>query len=1083
MSGTTPAPAAPVPLPRRPTVPAALSRFVGRGRELAALTRALDAARLLTVLGPGGAGKTRLVRELAARQETEAPPPSPPADAAPGETRAGFAAVWWVELAAAADVAGAVAAVVGAPSAPGLTVQAALAAALRPVPGGRVLLVLDNCEHVVEAVAELADALLRTVPGLVVLATSREALGVEGEVAWPVPPLACPTPADATGAADAAAPLDPATLGGYEAVQLFVDRARAVVPGFELTAANASAVAQICARLDGLPLALELAAAVLPTLGIEALAARLDDALGLLTRGRRTALPRHRTLRAVLDWSHALLDPAAQTLLARLAVFRAPFGLEAVEAVAAGTGAPLADETAVLGALSRLVAHSLVEVREAGAPSRYRLLEPVRQYGEALLRESGDEHAVRGRHAAWVLRVARALEPDLHGPSRGRTVRRVRREVDEVRAALAWAAQVEGGRPTGAPMTAVRIAGALGWFWISGVPWEEARALLAATLAAADAEGIADAARPPDDALAVAEALFPAAGLAYLAGDVPAIHAVTGRALALWDRVDGAVAAGHPALPTDAARRAARGRSLVQQVHGLGHAMGGAVAAGVAALDRGIAVAHAAGEAWVAALVTSVRAQVHFMGGAHAAAEADYRTAVDAFTALGDRWFLSLAHEGRAANALAAGDVATAAREARRSLASLREEPDAWFTARSLDTLVGVLVAADGAAPGGTEGDAPRALARLAARLLGAGAALRQRVGATVMGTDRERREAAVATLRARLGAASFGAAHVEGEALTLDAVLALVADDRRLAAVADAARPADPDGAAPPGAAPAAGPWAGPAPAPGDHAASSLAIAALGPLEVRRGGVPLAWGALPPGKATALLLLLVLHPEGRTREQVARALWPRLAGPQVGNVFHVTLYQLRRALRLGEGNASWIAFAEERYQLLRALPADGAAGVGAPLALDCDVDAVLAAADALRHAERRRLALAPDALAALGGALARRRGPLGYGLAADWLLEHEDRVRAAWADATEALARRWTALGDPHEALAAIERLLDVEPLRESAHRVRLEALGAAGERARALAAYDALVALLAREVGARPARETQALAAALRR
>ena len=518
------------------------------------------------------------------------------------------------------------------------------------------------------------------------------------------------------------------------------------------------------------------------------------------------------------------------------------------------------------------------------------------------------------------------------------------------------------------------------------------------------------------------------------------------------------------------------------QLHGLAHAMGGATAAGVAALDRSIAAARAADEPWVEALVTAVRAQIHFMGGDHAAAEADYGVAIAAFDALGERAFRSLAHEGRAANALAVGAVATAVDEARRSLACLRDEPDPWFTARTLDTLAGVLVAADAAHPAD-------ALARLAARLLGAAATLRRRVGATVMGTDRERREAAVATLRARLGAAPFDAADADGAALTLDGVLALVADDARFAAVAGD------EGVAPGVVAPAV---VAPVRAVDDRAGAAadatpvaaLAIDALGPLAVRRAGVPLPAGALPPGKVSDLLLQLVLHPEGRTRGQVAGALWPGLTGAQAGNAFHVTLHQLRRALRGPDGaGAAWIAFADGRYWLRRALaPDDDGGGDGdgdAPAAvLDCDVDAVLAAAGALRQADRRRQPLAPDALAALGRTLARRRGPLGAGLAdGDWLLAHEDRVRAAWSEAMEALARRWAAVGAPGEALPVVDRLLAVEPLRESAHRVRLEALAACGERARALAHYDALVALLDRELGAPPARETRALADALRR
>jgi predicted ATPase len=321
-------------------VPPALSSFVGRTGERADLARALAAPageRLVTVTGPGGAGKTRLVREVAAE--------------AVGAGGPGFpGGVWWVELApvpAGAEVAPAVAAVLGVRAAPGRDVVEAITEALRGTVGHprRTLLVLDNCEHVVESAAAFAERLLRAAPALTVLATSREALAVEGEKAWVLPPLASPPAVG--GAARPGAPARAGTaqtLLGYEAVRLFVERARAVTPAFALTDANAPAVAAITARLDGLPLALELAAASVGALGVDQVAARLDDVFALLTRGRRTALPRHRTLRALLDWSYHLLAPAERALLARLAVFRGPFTLDAAEAVGAGgPGDPVPD--------------------------------------------------------------------------------------------------------------------------------------------------------------------------------------------------------------------------------------------------------------------------------------------------------------------------------------------------------------------------------------------------------------------------------------------------------------------------------------------------------------------------------------------------------------------------------------------------------------------------------------------------------------------------------------------------------------------------------------------------------------------
>jgi predicted ATPase len=469
-------------------VPAALSGFVGRTRDLAGVGALLGRARLVTLAGPGGVGKTRLAREAAALAASS----EPAGQAFPD-------GVWWVELAPlppGADPAPAAAAALGVRPPLGADQPAALVDALAGALAGaphaprRLLVVLDNCEHVVEGAAALVDLLLRRCPGLTLLATSREALGVEGETVWPVAGLAHPpSAAGPAGAAhargEAAEPAAEAfarSVAGYDAVRLFVERAQAVQPGFALTARTAAAVAAVCARLDGLPLALELAAAQVATMSVELLAVRLDDVFAVLTRGRRTALPRHKTLRALLDWSYHLLAPDERALLARLSVLRGAFPVEAVEAVC-GERPGAAGVLAVLG---RLVEQSLVDVREQDGETRYRLLETVRQYGLARLAETpGLARRARARHAAWVAAFSVASVPLAWSAARGRTVVRLARDVDEIRAALAWAAG-----PDGDAMTGVRIAGALAWFWYSGVPWGEARARTAAALAAADAQEV-----------------------------------------------------------------------------------------------------------------------------------------------------------------------------------------------------------------------------------------------------------------------------------------------------------------------------------------------------------------------------------------------------------------------------------------------------------------------------------------------------------------------------------------------------------------------------------------------------------------
>jgi predicted ATPase len=363
-------------VPGKRRLPLETSTFVGREHELAELRTVLRRARLLTLAGTGGAGKTRLALELARSHED-----------------AYVDGVILVELDSVvdgADVPGAVADALDVRALTGGTVVDAIAADLAP---RELLLVLDNCEHVIGASATLADALLRSAPRLTILATSREPLRVPGEVVFRVPSLAIPAPdADVT----------PESLLGYEAVRLFVERAGAVAPGFALDEANAPAVARICHRLDGLPLALELAAARIDALAPDALAGRLDDRFRLLRAGSRTAPTRQQTLEAALDWSHDLLADAERVLLRRLAVFSGGFTLEAAEDVCAGEAL---DEAEVADLLARLVEKSLVAAEERHGGLRYRLLETIRAYAGARRTASGERATLALRQAAWLCRL------------------------------------------------------------------------------------------------------------------------------------------------------------------------------------------------------------------------------------------------------------------------------------------------------------------------------------------------------------------------------------------------------------------------------------------------------------------------------------------------------------------------------------------------------------------------------------------------------------------------------------------------------------------------------------------------------
>ncbi|MCD0481059.1 tetratricopeptide repeat protein [Streptacidiphilus sp. ASG 303] len=453
----------PGPAPRH-NLPAQTTSFVGRERETAEVEELLARSRLVTLTGPGGCGKTRLALAVAARRT--------------GAVRDG---VWFVDLAAFTEpglVPDAVAEVLGVRLPRSGGTAAALAARLA---GRELLLVLDNCEHLVDACAALVAEVLARCPGVTVLATGREPLRAYGERTWRVPSLGLPDPRRLPA---------PAALGRFASVRLFTERAAEVAPGFRLGPGNAAAVAQICFRLDGMPLALELAAAQVRVLEPRQVADRLDDALTLLGQGGRRAVTRQRTLLATLEWSHRLLDPGERRLLRRLAVFAGSFSLAGVEEVCGEDG----DPDGVLGALGRLVDKSLVLVERHGGEARYRLLETIRQYARERLREAGEQAGTERRHRRFYLALAEAYEPEPqpgagsergqgHGQGQGAGVPggtpvQLEADHDNLRAALGSALGSD-------PETALRLAVALRLFWTERGYFAEGRHRLESALAAA----------------------------------------------------------------------------------------------------------------------------------------------------------------------------------------------------------------------------------------------------------------------------------------------------------------------------------------------------------------------------------------------------------------------------------------------------------------------------------------------------------------------------------------------------------------------------------------------------------------------
>jgi predicted ATPase len=434
---------------RRHALPTDASSFIGRGRQLADLKALLRGTRLLTLTGTGGAGKTRLALELARAAEHDAA---------------------LVELGALTDPRLIPDAVAGALDVRALPGQELLDAVVDFLAPRSLLLVVDNCEHLLTATAGLADTLLRSAPGLTILATSREPLHVRGEVVFPVPSLEIPDPDHVRG---------PRELLRYEAVRLFVERAGAAAPGFALDEENAADVARICYRLDGLPLALELAAGRLGALGPAAIAERLDDRFRVLKTANRASPTRQHTLEATLQWSHDLLEPDERTLFRRLAVFAGGFDLEAAEAVS---------EPDVADVLARLVDKSLVTADDRTSRGRrYRLLETVRMYARERLEEAGEADALAERHAEWALALA---ERECGSP-------RLDRDEANLRAALATLLER-------APTAALRLCVALLPFWLRRIDLHEAQCRFDEALPAGRS----------------AEALLAAAAIDFRSGDL-----------------------------------------------------------------------------------------------------------------------------------------------------------------------------------------------------------------------------------------------------------------------------------------------------------------------------------------------------------------------------------------------------------------------------------------------------------------------------------------------------------------------------------------------------------------------------------
>jgi predicted ATPase/two-component SAPR family response regulator len=1068
----------------RGQLPVRLTPLVGRETELDDIVAALHRNRLITLTGPGGTGKTRLA--LAAARTAEASFPG---------------GACWVALAQIDDpaiIGQAVATQLGVPDTPG---QDPVEAIAKHVADHPMLIVLDNCEHLAEAAASLAEYLLAACPALVVLATSREALGVEGELSWQVPPLSLPEGGPAPTASE---------LVTSDAVKLFEQRAQLVRPSFRITDENAAAVLSICQRLDGLPLAIELAAARMRILSSAQLAERMDDIFALLVGGARSAPPRHQALRATLDWSYDLLDTDERATFRRLATFFGGFTLHAAERIAAG-GDIRPD--AMLELLTRLADKSLLRVEHAArGETRYFLLATIRDYARERLAEAAESDQARQAHLRYFTELVEDTTRRIEQVEAA--VGRLEVELDRLDAELPNLRRAfEFAQESGDPVAPLRIAGPLDRYAYLRGRYHEVRQWMDAAVTSC----------PDAPAALRAKALLGGGRLALLQCDyAPAVRRLEAGLRLYRELGDPRGIASSLQVLGSVAREQGRYARAVEL-----HAESLAIAA--AAEDRwGVASAHGylAFASWLqrdfgrAAEEASI-ALVKFrdLGDIEGAAwslislgtVARYQGDIERASVLlteslalsegiGFREGIAWCDEQLGLLAAVDGDPA-AISLLRRSLELHSELRDQWRMSSVLEDLAAIALA---------QGNAPQA-----ARLLGAAEAIREAIGTVIAPCERLQHNQTTKAVRTALGDDAFDAALRQGQLASMDELTA----DLPSAAPPEPPPPspvqagpaqAGPDRTAPDQTAPdqtppdqtppdqtppdheapdqAASDQAAPSPAPGarpkaaarpraaqpaagnraagnrasgngasgNGASGMLRIRVLGTAVVEVGDTALTAADWSYAKPRELMFLLAASPP-MTKDQIAASLWPDLSRRQLGNALHTALRELRRAL----GDPGWVRYSDGQYRFDRSRPHE------------CDVTVF---EDALLAARRARPAEA--ALPELQRAIAVYGGDFLDGMATgEWALVRRDELRRAFESALLATGRMQAAAGRHQAAAAAFRKAVAHEPLNESAHRELMNCWARLGETARAVRHYEELAGVLREQVGVAPAAETEAL------
>jgi predicted ATPase/DNA-binding SARP family transcriptional activator len=825
----------------RANLPHYLTPFIGRQTEVADVGRLLASQRLVTLTGPGGCGKTRLALAVAAELVDQF-----------GD------GICLVELAALADpdlTLAAVAAALDLRQQPGYDLGDAVIAYLQP---RRFLLLLDNCEHLLAACADLANALLTACPRLHILATTREALGLSGEAAWLLPPLSLPAARDRFAAAE---------LAGYDAINLFVERATAVSATFALTDQNATAVAHLCRFLDGLPLAIELAASRVRHLAVTEMLDRLNHSIQLLTSGQRAALPRQQTMRAAIDWSYSLISEQEARIFRRLSVFSGGFTLVAAEAVCSKRSTVNSQQLTanseqsgllltvhcllsaeVLDLLAGLVDKSLVVVESREVETRYRLLEVVRQYAAEKLEAAGETGGLRQKHALYYLQFAQTADPYLRSRQRPEWLARLEAEDNNLRQALRWFHE------QGQAQEAQALTAALVWFWyFSG-------RLLEAERRTARALRYDPVATPPEIRAA---ALWARGVVRWLFADFAGALPYLAECVALWRQ-------------ESAANRQGLAHGLIL------YALTLALLRQTEEIDALFAEAahlfRQAEDDWGLALAYYWHGDAKRYAGDYDALQALSQNSLIYARRTGDDWMVGLGLSGLGVAAYLQADYAAARRRFAECLALRQGTGDRWLIAQTYLWLGRVQVQQNDLAA--ATHSLPQALA------------MYQELGDTV--------RAAVAyyelgCLAGKQGDAPAARAYWrQGIALaeTLGDLELATRCRQALAALAGAAETPRPAAESPP-----------------------LRLVALGAADVYRAGRLLSTADWRTKRSKELLFYLLHHP-GQTKEQIGAALWPEAAPEGLRRSLHDTLYRLRQAL----GGGQWVVYENGRYSFNRAL-------------------------------------------------------------------------------------------------------------------------------------------------------------------